>query len=26
MTLYGFVSTVKYAKEYWVSATHKITN
>ena len=26
MTLYVFVLTVKYAKEYWVSATYKITN
>jgi len=24
--IYAFVSTVKYAKEYWVSATYKITN
>jgi len=26
MTLYAFVSTVKYAKGYCVSATYKITN
>jgi len=26
MTLYAFVLTVKYAKEYWVSETYKITN
>jgi len=26
MTLYAFVSTVKYTKEYWMSATYKITN
>ena len=26
MTLYAFVSTVKYTKEYWMSATYKITD
>jgi len=26
MTLYTFVLTVKYIKEYWVSETYKITN
>jgi len=25
MTLYAFVLTVKYAKEYWISKTYKIT-
>ena len=26
MTLYAYVITVKYAKEYWVYETYKITN